>query len=1025
MSGHDLAREPGLGEQRDHRLGEMPLPLQPAQPLIGAKRQRDGPGPSHSVDPPTAAPPSKKVRVSEIEIQTSETIETLEKKEKDQSELCAKLQEYRAIARERDEWKKKYEDLQVAYKEDEIKHLKELYMAKVSQVSPEVLASMRSSEGSNDTRPGTTARELCVSRGPEVLDLRASREPEAPQQTRLSASSQRFTIPDPSDTYLAPQFQESFNQVARATMDEISRTTGRTLGRIVPSQRRDQSSNSSERAPHTIVPSGTAHGRTYQKSRVVDIRKNLMTGHQFTQVAAEHPRACLNDMSWNPATSDQVIPPGSRHLIIGDSLVRDLNEIFVYGQTTTLSFGGASVAQVIKMMEFQSEDHLDTLVIMLGTNDVSRAPVTPECKWEPLLVCLLNELKEKYRPRFVVLCTIPQNPLMGTTVADFMNGNVTRWNEMIRNLVRSNPGELRLLDLENTLRMIDHIALTRDGIHFNTQRGRHRMNDVFQTQLREMEQESRATSSLARTSSTTGGSRIRASVPESLVNRLGPLAMETAVAAPTAPSSNVRERLGTAPAPRTQPLESRLGRSVVQNRNNSQTVSRRNDPPATANPAPAAGPSTNAVPAEGVEPGSLLLWNRSDPSHWGQYKTDMSTKLNMNTLTCREDAMRMIGGESPTVSRLYRIPGVDWLLAEQEQFSSTTTLRHADLNGLPQDNTFGPLNTRSLTDVRQRARELTPPARRGKFQAENKPNNKHHKMYRQFAKPPGQTPGEYSRDYPRTTTVDGDDQRCGKLKAPIGDGLFAAYDPLEMKAAKYLIVASSDYLYTPRSLFWPDVIFLTAPKLDWGQAIDMMISVRRVVSMEPQVTVVAGSNDHLQNRGLLSRLTDGSIPSNEVIGEAIMTLLSAMAEVEAAAKQRFTQNVVKVIFALSPGYAALPEPLQFVYTMVTTIAEGRFNVIIPAPNRVVDPDNYYPSRSELPAVWADISNAIQGLRDCSTTRLVLDKVLGMELFNFARLLKLRTGVDDDHLLKQQVADDLWFRQMIMPRMSRAGQSGRT
>ena len=288
----------------------------------------------------------------------------------------------------------------------------------------------------------------------------------------------------------------------------------------------------------------------------------------------------------------------------------------------------------------------------------------------------------------------------------------------------------------------------------------------------------------------------------------------------------------------------------------------------------------------------------------------------------------MIGGESPTVSRQYRIPGVDWLLAEQEQFSSTTTIRHADLNGLPQDNTFGPLNTRSLTDVRQRARELTPPARKGKFQAENKPNNKHHKMYRQFAKPPGQTPGEYSRDYPRTTTVDGDDKRYGKLKAPIGDGLFAAV---------------SDYLYTPRSLFWPDVIFLTAPKLDWGQAIGMMISVRRVVSMEPHLIVVAGSNDHLQSRGLLTRLTDGSIPSNEVIGEAIMTLLSAMAEVETAAKQRFTQNVVKMVFVLSPGYAALPEPLQFVYTMVTTIAEGMFNVIIPAPNRVVDPDNYYPS----------------------------------------------------------------------------------
>ena len=119
----------------------------------------------------------------------------------------------------------------------------------------------------------------------------------------------------------------------------------------------------------------------------------------------------------------------------------------------------------------------------------------------------------------------------------------------------------------------------------------------------------------------------------------------------------------------------------------------------------------------------------------------------------------------------------------------------------------------------------------------------------------------------------------------------------------------------------------------------MMISVRRVVSMEPQVIVIAGSNDHLQSRGLLSRLTDGTIPSNEVVGEAIMTLLTAMVEVEATAKQRFTQDVVKVVFVLSPGYAALTEALQFVYTMVTTIAEGRFNVIIPAPNRIVDPNN--------------------------------------------------------------------------------------
>ena len=130
---------------------------------------------------------------------------------------------------------------------------------------------------------------------------------------------------------------------------------------------------------------------------------------------------------------------------------------------------------------------------------------------------------------------------------------------MTRGLVRSNPSELRLMDLENMLRMIDHLTLTSDGIHFITQQGRRWINDVFQTQLREMEQELRTTGSLARTSST-GGGRLRGNgnMPESFANRLGPLIMETGATAPVAPSSDVRARLGTAPRPRTQQLESRL-----------------------------------------------------------------------------------------------------------------------------------------------------------------------------------------------------------------------------------------------------------------------------------------------------------------------------------------------------------------------------------------------------------------------------------------------------------------------------------
>ena len=142
--------------------------------------------------------------------------------------------------------------------------MKELYMERVSQVSSEALATTNSSDGSRDTRLRTKAQKQC-----------AAREPEAPQPTSQSALNSRITIPDASDTYLAPQFQESFNQVARATMDEINRTSGRTLGRVVFSQRPDRSLSSSVRTSRVIVPTGPARGKTALRSRVVDIRKNL------------------------------------------------------------------------------------------------------------------------------------------------------------------------------------------------------------------------------------------------------------------------------------------------------------------------------------------------------------------------------------------------------------------------------------------------------------------------------------------------------------------------------------------------------------------------------------------------------------------------------------------------------------------------------------------------------------------------------------------------------------------------------
>ena len=75
-------------------------------------------------------------------------------------------------------------------------------------------------------------------------------------------------------------------------------------------------------------------------------------------------------------------------------------------------------------------------------------------------------------------------------------------------------------------------------------------------------------------------------------------------------------------------------------------------------------------------------------------------KLNLQTVSFAADAMRMLNGARLSVNGLYSITGVDWLIAAGIKFSSITALRFADLEGLPSNNTMGPVNARPLQDVK-------------------------------------------------------------------------------------------------------------------------------------------------------------------------------------------------------------------------------------------------------------------------------------------------------------------------------------
>ena len=110
-----------------------------------------------------------------------------------------------------------------------------------------------------------------------------------------------------------------------------------------------------------------------------------------------------------------------------------------------------------------------------------------------------------------------------------------------------------------------------------------------------------------------------------------------------------------------------------------------------------------------------------------------------------------------------------------------------------------------------------------------------------------------------------------------------------------------------------------------------------------------------------------------------------------------------------------PKPWNSCTPSLSFLTEGQFDVMIYAPNQQVDLNLCYPLRSELPAIWSDISNASQGFKDHSTTRIVLDEGSRKELSSFGRPLKMRP---DEHQLVQRLANNLWFRQTYYVRSER-------
>ena len=245
------------------------------------------------------------------------------------------------------------------------------------------------------------------------------------------------------------------------------------------------------------------------------------------------------------------------------------------------------------------------------------------------------------------------------------------------------------------------------------------------------------------------------------------------------------------------------------------------------------------------------------------------------------------------------------------------------------------------------------------------------------------------------------------MKFRIDETIFAAYDKAEMRRAKILVIASSD-LHTFKSLFWHDMKNVGGNRSGLDAIPKMAIGNQRQTEMNPITFVFAGINDHLHSRDLLSRLREPTT-GEDAVWPAVKDILESMGEIIDVLKESILQKTTsKPVFVLSPGYAYLSDGLKFVYAMIALLLEWNYDVIIPPPNRKVEARNLRPLRSELPAVWSYISNAMGVIKHHSLHMLVTDEVLRLELSNFSRQLKLTSGIDDYRRMIVGMSNDLWL-----------------
>ena len=371
LSGSDLANEPGLGSSRTYQPGEMPMPSKPKPGLTRMHQEMNSDSEAASSGSPLrAAVPPKRAKVGQ-KVQTNQTMQDLdgmkdelERTKKEPNEMTKSML---MMEDDRDMWRRLFEDCNKKQGQ-EIERLRQDYKERWEQMAL------------------TTAVEKVIParsipRGQSPMELLTPREMSQTTETRLPTATDRVTIPDPNDTLGGPLVEQTVRKLIETAGRLVANKNAPGSGVTAPYGTIDDTGR--VRLSQTVIRQGIrdvtslmgswkAPERRIQKmpakkvSRIIDVQKNNQLKYNFTGVLETDPRACFNRATLSPAVNLQQPPLGTSHLILGDSLVRVLSNLRTSWVTTVMAFGGATIAQLYRMVELMNPGRIPNVMILVG-----------------------------------------------------------------------------------------------------------------------------------------------------------------------------------------------------------------------------------------------------------------------------------------------------------------------------------------------------------------------------------------------------------------------------------------------------------------------------------------------------------------------------------------------------------------------------------------------------------------------------------------------------------------------------------